>query len=162
MTVTHGCPLVLSHHAFYLVCLWCAIPAFHKSPNNPHDINNQPRSTSNDERTKMHPAPSRLGLGMRQPMPSFGQGPSMGALAHQQQMMHHQQFPQPSKIVPVFIGSISGGISDAFLNDLLSVSDLRSSMERFHIFTTVIVLWSHTTIEATDNASWEAPRIWFL
>jgi RNA-binding protein 25 len=54
----------------------------------------------------------------------------MGALAHQQQMMHHQQFPPPSKVVPVFIGSISGGISDAFLNDLLSVSALRSSTER--------------------------------
>jgi len=46
----------------------------------------------------------------------------MGALAHQQQMMHHQQFSPPPKVVPVFIGSISGGISDGFLNDLLSVS----------------------------------------
>ena len=70
----------------------------------------------------MHPAPNRLGLGMRQPMPSFGQGPSMGALAHQQQMLH-QQFSQPPKVVPVFIGSISGGINDAFLNELLNVSD---------------------------------------
>ena len=48
----------------------------------------------------------------------------MGALAHQQQMLHHQQFSQPPKVVPVFIGSISGGISDAFLNELLSVSGL--------------------------------------
>ena len=47
----------------------------------------------------------------------------MGALAHQQQMLHHQQLPPPPKVVPVFIGSISGGISDSFLNDLLSVSD---------------------------------------
>jgi len=46
----------------------------------------------------------------------------MGALAHQQQMVHHQQFSQPPKVVPVFVGSISGGISDAFLNDLLNVS----------------------------------------
>ena len=46
----------------------------------------------------------------------------MGTLAHQQQLLHHQQFPQSSKVVPVFVGSISGGISDAFLNDLLSVS----------------------------------------
>ena len=70
----------------------------------------------------MQPAPNRLGLGMRQPLPSYGQGPSMGALAHQQQMQHHQQLPQPQKVVPVFIGSISGGISDSFLNELLSVS----------------------------------------
>ena len=73
-------------------------------------------------RNKMQPAPNRLGLGMRQTLPSFGQGPSMGALAHQQQMLHHQQFSPPSKVVPIFVGSISGGISDAFLNDLLSVS----------------------------------------
>jgi RNA-binding protein 25 len=59
---------------------------------------------------------------MRPPMPSFGQGPSMGTLAHQQQLQHHQPFSQPPKVVPVFIGSISGGISDSFLNDLLSVS----------------------------------------
>ena len=70
----------------------------------------------------MHPAPNRLGLGMRPSMPSFGQGPSMGTLAHQQQLLHHQQFSPPPKVVPVFIGSISGGISDAFLNELLSVS----------------------------------------
>ncbi|KAF9781792.1 hypothetical protein BJ322DRAFT_1144605 [Thelephora terrestris] len=78
----------------------------------------------------MHPAPSRLGLGMRQSLPSFGQGPSMGALAHQQQMMHHQQFPPPSKVVPVFIGSISGGISDAFLNDLLSSCGATQPLKR--------------------------------
>ena len=54
-------------------------------------------------------------------MPSYGQGPSMGALAHQQQIMHHQ-FSKPPEVVPVFIGSISSGIGDAFLNELLSVS----------------------------------------
>jgi len=46
----------------------------------------------------------------------------MGTLAHQQ-MLNHQQFSPPPKIVPVFVGSISGGINDSFLNDLLSVSD---------------------------------------
>ena len=78
----------------------------------------------------MHPAPNRLGLGMRQPLPSFGQGPSMGALAHQQQLQHHQQFSQPPKVVPLFIGSISGGISDSFLNELLSVSGFPLSLSR--------------------------------
>jgi RNA-binding protein 25 len=47
----------------------------------------------------------------------------MGALAHQQQMQHQPFSQPPAKVVPVFVGSISGGISDSFLNDLLSVSD---------------------------------------
>lgn len=68
--------------------------------------------------------PNRLGLGLRAPLPSYGQGPSMQALAQQQQQqMHTQTFvpPQAQKMVNLFIGSISGGITDAFLNELLSV-----------------------------------------
>jgi hypothetical protein len=66
--------------------------------------------------------PNRLGLGLRPPLPSYGQGPSMSALAQQQQM-HVQGFvpPQSQKQISLFIGSISGGITDNFLNDLLSV-----------------------------------------
>ena len=71
----------------------------------------------------MQPIPNRLGLGMRPPMPSYGQGPSMSALAQQQQM-HHQPFMPPPvvKQTTLFVGSISAGITDAFLNELLSVS----------------------------------------
>lgn len=78
--------------------------------------------------------PNRLGLGLRPPLPSIGQGPSMSALAQQQQHQHqhhHQQQqhilhggfapPQP-KATTLFIGSISGGITDSFLNMLLGVS----------------------------------------
>lgn len=61
--------------------------------------------------------PNRLGLGLRQPLPSYGQGPSMQALAQQQQM----QFMQAPKTATLFVGSISGGITDAFLNQLLGV-----------------------------------------
>jgi hypothetical protein len=66
----------------------------------------------------MQPAPNRLGLGLRPPLPSYGQGPSISALAQQQQM----QFvpPQAQKLIKLFVGSISGGITDAFLNQLLS------------------------------------------
>jgi hypothetical protein len=44
----------------------------------------------------------------------------MSALAQQQQM----QFvpPQAQKQTTLFVGSISGGITDAFLNQLLTVS----------------------------------------
>jgi len=77
------------------------------------------------------PGPNRLGLGMRPPLPSYGQGPSMSALAQQQQM-HHQPFmplapPAAQKQTTLFVGSISGGITDAFLNALLSVSLLHSA-----------------------------------
>jgi hypothetical protein len=70
----------------------------------------------------MNPMPNRLGLGLRQPMPSYGQGPSMQALAQQQQM----QFTQAPKTATLFVGSISGGITDSFLNQLLGVG--------FHMF----------------------------
>ena len=67
--------------------------------------------------------PNRLGLGLRPPLPSYGQGPSISALAQQQQM-NVQSFvpPQAQKQISLFVGSISGGITDGFLNDLLSVS----------------------------------------
>ena len=56
-------------------------------------------------------------------MPSYGQGPSMSVLTQQQQV-HHWQFmlPPVMKQTTLFIGSISAGIADAFLNELLSVS----------------------------------------
>lgn len=72
--------------------------------------------------------PNRLGLGLRPPLPSYGQGPSMSALAQQQQM----QFvpPQAQKQTTLFVGSISGGITDAFLNQLLSACGLVKSFKR--------------------------------
>ncbi|KZT12192.1 uncharacterized protein LAESUDRAFT_641758 [Laetiporus sulphureus 93-53] len=75
--------------------------------------------------------PNRLGLGLRPPMPSYGQGPSISALAQQQHMLHHQQFipPQP-RSTTLFIGSISGGITDAFLNQLLMACGPISSFKR--------------------------------
>lgn len=57
-------------------------------------------------------------------MPSFGQGPSISALAAQQQMQHPQFVPQQPKAITLFIGSISGGITDNFLNDILKVCEV--------------------------------------
>lgn len=82
--------------------------------------------------SNMQPMPgNRLGLGfnsMRAPLPSYGQGPSMSTLAQQQQQqqMQHQSFMPPpvQKQTTLFVGSISGGITDGFLNELLSVSYL--------------------------------------
>lgn len=56
----------------------------------------------------------------------------MSALAAQQQMNHHNQFVPPSQTKPVslFIGSISGGITDTFLNSLLSACGPISSFKR--------------------------------
>ena len=44
----------------------------------------------------------------------------MQALAQQNQQMQYMQAPL-QKTATLFVGSISGGITDAFLNDLLSV-----------------------------------------
>ncbi|KAI0322090.1 hypothetical protein OF83DRAFT_1236319 [Amylostereum chailletii] len=80
----------------------------------------------------MQGVPNRLGLGLRPPMPSYGQGPSMSALAQQQQMLHPPAFvpPNTKKSVTLFIGSISGGITDAFLNQLLSACGPVNSFKR--------------------------------
>lgn len=43
----------------------------------------------------------------------------MQALAQQQQQ--NMQFAQPQKTATLFVGSISGGITDPFLNQLLGV-----------------------------------------
>ncbi|KAH9972012.1 hypothetical protein BGW80DRAFT_1173869 [Lactifluus volemus] len=75
--------------------------------------------------------PNRLGLGLRPPLQSYGQGPSISALAQQQQM-HIQGFvpPQAQKQISLFVGSISGGITDGFLNDLLSACGNVKSFKR--------------------------------
>ena len=49
----------------------------------------------------------------------------MSALAQQQQM--HFVPPQAQKQTTLFVGSISGGITDAFLNQLLTVSHFENS-----------------------------------
>ena len=64
---------------------------------------------------------NRPGLGLRPQVPSYGQGPSMMTLAQRQAQM--SRLP-PSQEVKVFVGSIAGGITDAFLTQLLTVSIL--------------------------------------
>ena len=66
--------------------------------------------------------PNRMGLGLRPPLPSYGQGPSMSALAQQAMQNQHFAPPPAQKTVSLFVGSISGGVTDSFLNDLLAVS----------------------------------------
>ncbi|KAJ7244034.1 hypothetical protein C8J57DRAFT_1434494 [Mycena rebaudengoi] len=70
--------------------------------------------------------PNRLGLGLRAPLPSYGQGPSISALAFQQQ----QAQVQPQKQTTLFVGSISGGITDATLNALLTACGPIKSFKR--------------------------------
>ncbi|PPQ78720.1 hypothetical protein CVT25_010723 [Psilocybe cyanescens] len=73
--------------------------------------------------------PNRLGLGLRPPLPSYGQGPSMSALAQQHQMQYMQP-PQAQKQTTLFVGSISGGITDSFLNQLLTACGPIKSFKR--------------------------------
>ncbi|KAF6755851.1 hypothetical protein DFP72DRAFT_303328 [Ephemerocybe angulata] len=76
----------------------------------------------------MLPGPNRLGLGLRPPLPSYGQGPSMQALAQQQQQMQYLQ--PPAQKPTLFVGSISGGITDAYLNQLLESCGTVRSFKR--------------------------------
>ncbi|KAJ7186687.1 hypothetical protein C8R46DRAFT_1057724 [Mycena filopes] len=68
---------------------------------------------------------NRLGLGLRAPLPSYGQGPSISALAYQQQAQM-----QPQKQTTLFVGSISGGITDTTLNALLTACGPIKSFKR--------------------------------
>jgi len=54
----------------------------------------------------------------------------MSALAQQQQMLHPQFVPPQPRSTTLFVGSISGGISDGFLNSLLSACGPISSFKR--------------------------------
>ncbi|KAL4259741.1 hypothetical protein AB1N83_007447 [Pleurotus pulmonarius] len=72
--------------------------------------------------------PNRLGLGLRPPLPSYGQGPSISALAQQQQM--HSMPPPAQRAATLFVGSISGGITDSYMNQLLSACGLVRSFKR--------------------------------
>ena len=67
----------------------------------------------------MQPMPNRMGLGMR-PTP-YGQGPSIATLAQQQHMPPHFVNAQALRTTTLFVGSISGGITDAHLNEMLGV-----------------------------------------
>ncbi|KAI6015418.1 hypothetical protein PISMIDRAFT_30794 [Pisolithus microcarpus 441] len=80
----------------------------------------------------MQPAPNRLGLGMRPPLPSYGQGPSISALAQQQmlQQPYHVMAPPTQKQTTLFVGSISGGITDDFLNTLLGACGPMKAFKR--------------------------------
>jgi hypothetical protein len=103
---------------------------------------------------------NRLGLGLRPPLPSYGQGPSMSALAQQQQQQMHFVQPQAQKQANLFVGSISGGITDAFLNQLLSV--------RIHVVlfdkkdsSFSLGLWTHKIFQATYYPCKQTSRVWF-
>ena len=68
---------------------------------------------------------NRPGLGLRPPMPSYGQGPSMMTLAQRQQAPPSMRPTQEG--ITLFVGSIAGGITDAFLQELLNVCVIQSS-----------------------------------
>lgn len=68
---------------------------------------------------------NRPGLGLRPPMSSYGQGPSMMTLAQRQQAPPPVRPTQEG--ITLFVGSIAGGITDAFLQELVGVRRLSMS-----------------------------------
>lgn len=102
---------------------------------------------------------NRMGLGMRPPMPSYGQGPSMSALAAQQQQIHSQQFIPAQRTTTLFVGSISAGITDDFLNQLLDVS--RSFADNQFGLTLPLGLWISEVLQTSHHASRETAGVWF-
>ena len=94
----------------------------------------------------------------------YGQGPSMSALAQQQHQMHFVP-PQAHKHTNLFVGSISGGITDTFLNQLLSVRiyivKKRAKEGCFSHSYFFIGLWTHKIVQATNYSCEQTSRIRF-
>jgi hypothetical protein len=59
--------------------------------------------------------------------------------------------PQAQKQISLFVGSISGGITDGFLNDLLSVSDSLLSVFITSLYTNVTGLWKRQVFQAVNH-----------
>ncbi|KAL5501860.1 hypothetical protein ACEPAH_9121 [Sanghuangporus vaninii] len=72
---------------------------------------------------------NRPGLGLRPPMPSYGQGPSMMTLAQRQQAQSHLRVGAQEGVT-LFVGSIAGGITDAFLQQLLGACGTLQAFKR--------------------------------
>lgn len=109
----------------------------------------------------MQPIPNRLGLGLRPPLPSYGQGPSMSALAQQQQMLH-QGFvpPQAQKLTSLFVGSISGGVTDSFLNRLLVVRIRCPNPLMSIAYSGFSGVWPRQVLQTPYHPSEQAPGFW--
>ena len=74
----------------------------------------------------MQGPPNRLGLGLRPVIPSYGQGPPIGSLPPSNVMYGYPPPGAPpgqEKLTTLFVGGISAGVTDDFMNSLLSVSD---------------------------------------
>lgn len=115
-----------------------------------------------------------MGLGMRPPMmgggpPGYGppgQGPPLSALSAQPHLpLPPQQQPQPTgPKLTAFVGSISPGITDAFLIQLLSVCTLSAGGETnlttwFLLFLLADVR-SPSFIQTHTHSNWEAGCFW--
>lgn len=82
----------------------------------------------------------------------------MSALAHQQQM-HFMPPPIQKQQTTLFVGSISGGITDAFLNQLLSVRMQNiSTYNMYSHFATG--MRTHKVVQTSHNTSEQTPRVW--
>ncbi len=75
----------------------------------------------------------------------------MSALAHQQQM-HFMPPPVQKQQTTLFVGSISGGITDAFLNQLLSVR-LQSIGHRYMYSYVTKGMRAHKVVQTSNNTS---------
>lgn len=115
-----------------------------------------------------------MGLGLRPPAmgtgmtgygpPGLGQGPPLSALsANGMSFAPQQALPQPQSTGPkltAFVGSISPGITDNFLTQLLSVSDVLYLMSHHTYLGIEIGLWSAAVLQTHTNSVWKAWCIW--
>jgi hypothetical protein len=78
--------------------------------------------------------------------------------------MMHQPFMPPQKQATLFVGSISGGITDAFLNQMLAVGTVFLPMgDSSHVLNRVRIgcpgVWSRQVVQAAHHACKQTTRI---
>jgi hypothetical protein len=87
---------------------------------------------------------SRMGLGLRPTQPVYTNSPVAAQAAAQQ--------------MTLFVGSISAGITDMFLNALFSVSSLLFFMLHLVPLLSLLDMWPVEIVQETVNSPWETAR----
>ena len=74
--------------------------------------------------------------------------------------MMHQPFMPPQKQATLFLGSISGGITDGFLNQMLAVSSVSLPSDGGDSRLNRPGVWSRQVFQTTHHACKQTARVW--
>lgn len=111
-----------------------------------------------------------MGLGLRPPMMGGpptpmggygppGQGPPLSALGQHGLPVQPISYNGPK--LTAFVGSISAGITDTFLTQLLSVCTLSPKLDNTFLTRTPSDMWTSTVFQEDTNSNGKTWCLWF-